>query len=176
MMVCALLVNIMDHRKCFMQTLIGLGYITQYSCSMFHIRQHGNLWARLRTAISEISFWRLPFDNLDFRMKFAKKLTVANGSGTLKRMLHLLTSQVTFRSNVSSEPKYDRSSSCELKESHFKISHSRDQWTKYCKAVFYGVPSMSKIQVIVKQRDCVGGGDDTTCDTTKPEHRCSHNQ
>ena len=29
MMVCALLVNLMDHRKCFMQTLVGLGCYAQ---------------------------------------------------------------------------------------------------------------------------------------------------
>ena len=29
MMVCALLVNLMDHRKCFMQKLVGLGCYTQ---------------------------------------------------------------------------------------------------------------------------------------------------
>ena len=114
MMVCALLVNIMDHRKCFMQTLVGLGCYAQglrdkgfkllnalgVSCSIFHIRKHGNLWACLRLAISEInlqSFRQVTFDNLDFRMKFAKKLTVVNGVGTLKRMLHLLTSQDTFQ-------------------------------------------------------------------------------
>ena len=91
MMVCALLVNIMDHRKRFMQTLVGLGCYAQglrdkgfkllnalgVSCSIFHIRKHGNLWARLRSAISEInlqSFWRVTFDNLDFRMKLPKNL------------------------------------------------------------------------------------------------------
>ena len=52
MMVCALLVNLMDHRKCFMQTLVGLGCYAQglrdkgfillnalgVSCSIFHVR------------------------------------------------------------------------------------------------------------------------------------------
>ena len=73
---------------------------------------------------------------------------------------------MTFRSNVSSEPKYDRSSSCDLKdlkESHFKISHSRDQWTKYCKAVFDEVnkdtvnsitfESDQKVPLLVKVRN-----------------------
>ena len=49
-------------------------------------------------AINDIdvkSFWRVTFDNLDFRMRFAKKISA--GGGQLKRMLHLLTSQVSFR-------------------------------------------------------------------------------
>ena len=52
------------------------------TCSMFHIRQHGSLWARLRKAISEISpsaFWRVTFDNMDFKMKFAKKSDSGGG-------------------------------------------------------------------------------------------------
>ena len=101
MMVCALLVNIMDHRKCFMQTLVGLGCYAQglrdkgfkllnalgVSCSILHIRNHGNLWAHLRSAISEInlqSFWRVTFDNLDFRMKFAKKIYCSKWYGNTK--------------------------------------------------------------------------------------------
>ena len=154
MMVCALLVNIMDHRKCFMQTLVGLGCYAQglrdkgfkllnalgVSCSIFHIRKHGNLWARLRSAISEInlqSFWWVTFDNLDFRMKFAKKLTVANGVGTLKRMLHLLTSQVTFRlDKQSNKSKVSTHESVVLNESHFKINCNCKHWISYSKTVF----------------------------------------
>lgn len=113
-MICALLVNIMDHHKCFMQTLVGLGCYAQglrdkgfkllnalvVSCSILHIRNHGNLWARLRSAISEISlqsFWRVTFDNLDFRMKFAKKLTVANGTGTQTNITPNVTSYISTR-------------------------------------------------------------------------------
>ena len=44
--------------------------------------------------INPRAFWRLTFDNLDFIMKFAKKISVG---GHLKRMLHLLISQISFR-------------------------------------------------------------------------------
>ena len=94
-----------------MQTLLGLACYAQglrdkgiallsafgVINSAFHIREHGSLWARLRSAIKEtnpLAFWRITFDNLDFRMKFAKSVSTG---GHLKRMLHLLTSQVTFR-------------------------------------------------------------------------------
>ena len=70
--------------------------------SVSHIREHGSWWAKIRKAINEIdvqSFWRVTFDNLDFRMKFAKKISARGGQ--LKRMLHLLTSQwVKFSKNV----------------------------------------------------------------------------
>ena len=104
MTVCAILSNIMDPRCTCLQTLGGLLCYSQglrdkgmkilnacgVTCSMFHIRQHGSLWARLHKAIREISpsaFWRV---TLDFKMKFAKKID--SGVGQLKRMLHLLTS------------------------------------------------------------------------------------
>ena len=153
MMVCALLANIMDHRNCFIQTLIGLGCYAQglrdkgfkllnafgVSCSMFHIRKHGNLWARLCSAISEIdlsAFWRITFDNLDFRMKFAKKISVANGVGTLKRMLHLLTSQVTFRQEKPVRGASSLTTRKALSESSFNLNDTCDQWNKYSKSVF----------------------------------------
>jgi hypothetical protein len=55
-----------------------------------NIRDHGNWWAKFRKAIKEIdiqSFWRVTFDNLDFKMNFAKKISA--GGGQLKRMLYL---------------------------------------------------------------------------------------
>lgn len=86
MMVCSILANTMDPRACFMQTLLGLACYSQglrdkgvallnafgVTSSAFHIREHGSLWAKLRSAIKEINlraFWRVTFDNLDFRMK-----------------------------------------------------------------------------------------------------------
>ena len=108
MMICAIMANNMDPRDTFMQTLIGLACYAQglrdkgmkilnafgVTCSIFHIRQHGSCWAKIRDAVKEINphaFWRLTFDNLDFKMKFAKKISAG---GHLKRMLHLLTSQI----------------------------------------------------------------------------------
>ena len=46
--------------------------------SVFQVRQHGSFWAKVRSAIKElnpIAFWRVTFDNLDFKIKFAKKIT-----------------------------------------------------------------------------------------------------
>ena len=91
-MVCAILAN-MDPSVTFMQTLIGLACYAQglrdkgmkllntlgVTASVFHIRQHGSWWAKIRKAINEVSpkaFWRVTFDNLDFKMKFAKKFQV----------------------------------------------------------------------------------------------------
>lgn len=109
--VCAIMANNIDPRKCFLQTLIGLACYAQglrdkgmkllnsfgVTSSIFHIRQHGIFWAKVRKVIKELNllaFWRATFDNLDFRIRFAKKLSTG---GHLKRMLHLLTSQVSFR-------------------------------------------------------------------------------
>ena len=92
-MVCSILANVMD--PSFVQTLIGLACYAQglrdkgmkllntfgEMASIFHIRQHGS-WAKIRKAINEISLkasWRVTFDNLDFKMKFAKK--ISSGSG-----------------------------------------------------------------------------------------------
>ena len=105
----------MDARACFIQTLLGLACYSQglrdkgiallnsfgITASAFHTREHGSLWAKLRSAIKEINpraFWSVTFDNLGFRMKFAKCISTG---GHLKRMLHLLTSQVTFRKKVN---------------------------------------------------------------------------
>ena len=135
MMISAIMANNMDPRKCFLQTLVGLACYAQglrdkgmqllncfgVTSSIFHIRQHGSFWAKVRSIIKElnpISFWRVTFDNLDFRIKFAKKLS---SGGHLKRMLHLLTSQVSFRRN-SSEQFNDTKQTLsvkELKEDHF---------------------------------------------------------
>ncbi len=116
----SLLANTYDPSCCFFQTLIGLTCYSQglrdkgfrvlnalgVTTSISYIRQHGCIWARLRKAIDELNpkaFWRVTFDNLDFRIKFAKTL-VAGGGDSLKRMLHLLTSQVSFRCGTVSHP------------------------------------------------------------------------
>ena len=56
------------------------------TASIFQIHQHRSWWAKIRKAINEVSskvFWRVTLPN--------------SGSGQLKRMFHLLTSQVSFR-------------------------------------------------------------------------------
>ena len=91
MMICAIMANTVDPRNCFMQTLLGLACYAQgfrdkgikllnafgVTCTAFHVRQHGSWWAKMRDAMKEINpcaWWRVIFDNLDFRMKFAKKI------------------------------------------------------------------------------------------------------
>ena len=115
MMVCAILANNMDPRKTFLQTLVGLACYAQglrnkgmkllnsfgVTSSIFHIRRHGSYWAKVRKELNPSAFWRATFDNLDFKIKFAKKISVG---GHLKRMLHLLTSQVSFWHKSSSKP------------------------------------------------------------------------
>ena len=89
MMVCAIMANMMDTRSCLLQTLIGLACYAQglrdkgmkllngfgITSSVSHIREHGSWWAKIRKAIDidVKSFWRVTFDNSDFRMRFAKK-------------------------------------------------------------------------------------------------------
>ena len=147
MMVCS--TNTMDPRACFMQTLMGLVCYCQglrdkgiallnafgITSSAFHIREHGSLWAKLRTAIKELNplaFWRVTFDNLDFRMKFAKCISTG---GHLKRMLHLLTSQVTFRKQ-SNNPVNNNSDPVTISQQHFNLEHDNSEWKKYSECTF----------------------------------------
>ena len=151
MMICAIMANNMDPRNCFMQTLIGLACYAQglrdkgikllnafgVTCSAFQIRKHGSWWAKMRDAIKEINpraWWRVTFDNLDFRMKFAKKISVG---GHLRRMLHLLTSQVTFRQNSNTQFNNDTPlvKESDLKETHFKIDQDKE-WLNFAKSTF----------------------------------------
>ena len=152
MMICAIMANNMDPRICFTQTLLGLACYAQglrdkgikllnafgVTCSPFHIRQHGSWWAKMRDAMKEINphaWWRVTFDNLDFRMKFAKKISVG---GNLRRMLHLLTSQVSFRKN-SDHPfnnKTPLTKPTDLKTAHFEIEHDNKEWLNFAKSTF----------------------------------------
>lgn len=100
----------MDPWVTFLQTLIGSACYSQglrdkgfkilnVFASVFRIRQHGSVWTKSRSALEELSskaFWRVTIDNFDFRIKYAKKIMECC-SGALRRMLNLLTSQVTFR-------------------------------------------------------------------------------
>ena len=102
----------MNPKAIFLQTLIGLiAYAyglkdTGFSllnmlgccCSIDQDRNHGSFWAKKRTASDEllrdiVALWRVSFDNLNYRIKYAKKLTTSGP----KKMLNLITSQVCFR-------------------------------------------------------------------------------
>ena len=152
MMICAIMANNMDPRKCFLQTLIGLACYAQglrdkglkllnsfgVTSSIFHIRQHGSFWAKVRSAIKELNltaFWRATFDNLDFKMKFAKKLSTG---GNLKRMLHLLTSQISFRHSSSQQfnDNKPKLSTTDLKESNFTLDNENSEWLRFCKCTY----------------------------------------
>lgn len=167
-MVIAILTNAMDPRNTFLQTLLGLACYAQglrdkgfrilnafgVVCSIFHVRKHGSHWARLRSALTELDprrFWRLTFDNLDFRTKFAKKVEVRDNSCILNRMFHLLTSQVTFRKreldcNCKPETIAEITSvkPSQLKEKHFKLDNDDGQWTKFYRSVFRSVCDVTK--------------------------------
>lgn len=153
MMVCAILANMMDARSCCLQTLIGLACYAQglrdkgikvlnafgITNSVSHIREHGSWWAKIRKAVNEIdvlSFWRVTFDNLDFKMKFAKKISA--GGGQLNRMLHLLTSQVSFRSSSqsNSNPLAPHTANPIPTENNFKLEHENSEWLKFCNSVY----------------------------------------
>lgn len=136
---------------------------------MYHIRDHGNWWAKIRKAIKEIdiqSFWRVTFDNLDFKMKFAKKISA--GEGQLKRMLHLLTSQISFRRAsqdgatktttpppTSTSPTVQSTGSTgalptsstpkpKVTEKHFEIEHENSEWLKFSSGIFHVINKYKK--------------------------------
>ena len=102
----------MNPKAIFLQTLIGLiayayglkdmGFsllnMLGCCCSIDQVRNHGSFWAKKRTASYEllrdnVALWRVSFDNLNYRIKYAKKLTTSGP----KKMLNLITSQVCFR-------------------------------------------------------------------------------
>ena len=86
----------MNPKAIFLQTLIGLiayayglkdlGFnilnMLGCCCSIDQVRNHGSYWAKNRTASEEllrenVALWRVSFDNLNYKMKYAKKLTTA---------------------------------------------------------------------------------------------------
>ena len=72
------------------------------TCSVDHIRAHGSYWASRHKPILQLDvkkFWRITIDNLNFYLKFAKNLS--ESSGGAKKMLNLLTGQVTHQISVS---------------------------------------------------------------------------
>ena len=149
-MICSLLSNLKDPHNTLLQTLIGLysyanglrdrGFkvLNEFgvSSSIYHIREHGNLWASARSAVTELNqnaFWRVTVDNLDFRMKFSRKVvTGITGAGDIRRMLNLITPQV---------PQFGPMTHCsipmtELLETNFKIEYKDGEWKKYGRSSF----------------------------------------
>ena len=153
-MICSLLANLKDGRNTFLQTLLalycyghglrdkGFKLLNAFgiTCSIRHVRDHGARWAKARSAVTELDvkkFWRLTFDNLDFHMKYAKKV-IGDSVGTLNRMLHLITSQVSFRTQL---PLYGRRTNTtmnitELKEEHFKVTFRDTDFKMFNKSTF----------------------------------------
>ena len=108
----------MNPSAVFLQTLVGLvcyayglsdmGFsilnMLGCTCSIDQIRKHGSYWANNRVTSDELQatesmFWRVSFDNLNFKIKYAKKLTTPGP----KKMLNLITAQVCCR-NVPTVP------------------------------------------------------------------------
>ena len=64
-----------------------------------YIRKHGDHWTTLRNAVDELDrtkLLRVSFDNLNYKIKFAKKLGDSESGGP-QRMLNLITGQAVFR-------------------------------------------------------------------------------
>lgn len=101
----------MNPSAVFIQTLVGLVYglrdmgfsilnMLGCCCSIDQVRKHGNFWAKERNVSTELtatksSFWRVSFDNLNFKIKYAKKLTTSGPN----KMLNLITTQVCCRTS-----------------------------------------------------------------------------
>lgn len=72
-------------------------------------RSHGSFWASHRQAINELDaskFWRASIDNLNLNIKFAKNLL--EGSTGAKKMLNLITGQVTHQGRSKSSTSSDK--------------------------------------------------------------------
>ena len=73
------------------------------SSSIFHIRQHSRFWAKVRKIIKELNllaFWRATFDNLDFRIQFAKKLCTGGHFKFFITCLLVTTHKNVFRKAI----------------------------------------------------------------------------
>jgi hypothetical protein len=120
-MAIGMLCNIKNPSSIMMQTIIGLGMYANglrdsgfeilnkfgVSCGIKHIRRMANKWCELRKCIDEIDirgFWRLTFDNLNFRRKYAK--TFKDGGDVGGRQLDLLTGQASRRDVTAQQGAY----------------------------------------------------------------------
>ena len=110
--VIAILCNVQNSKCVMLQSVIGLAayayglrdkgfkLLNMYgiTCGIDHIRRLATEWSRSRKVTDELdekAFWRVTFDNLNFKGKFAK--TFAIGGEPEGRMLNLLTGQVSHR-------------------------------------------------------------------------------
>ena len=91
---------------CYAYGLRDLGFsilnIVGCCCSIDQIRKHGSFWAKKRSTSAELintgtKFWRVSFDNLNYKIKYAKKLC----SSGVNKMLNLITAQVCCRQTTS---------------------------------------------------------------------------
>lgn len=66
------------------------------SCSVDHVRRHGDYWSGQRSMMDELDLkklWRVSFDNLNFKLRYSKDI---KGEGGPKRALNLITGQVAY--------------------------------------------------------------------------------
>ena len=115
-MAIAILSVAMNPSAIFLQTLIGLvcyayglgdfgfNILNMFGCccSVDQIRKHGSFWVKKRFASDELKktktlFWRVSFDNLNFKIKYAKKLCTSGP----RKMLNLITAQVCCRQSYT---------------------------------------------------------------------------
>lgn len=111
-MIICMLCMAMKPANSFFQTLLGViaylfglrdrGFDILNSfgilCSVDQVRKHGKFWSEKRKVTDELNknaFWRVSFDNLNFKLKFAKCLGSALEG--IKKMLNLITAQVSIR-------------------------------------------------------------------------------
>ena len=93
------------------------------SCSIAKVRKMANKWAEKRKCVDEVDktgFWRVTFDNLNFKRKFAKTFTAGGTIGG--RMLNLLTGQVSFRSENQNTPTVENNPNDVHNENDFTTS------------------------------------------------------
>lgn len=148
-MVLAILCNILNKRCILIQTLIGLtlfaggvrNKITDIlcsfglTCSSNKINSQAHFWSQQRNATDELNpqrFWRISFDNLNFKRKFAK--TFQFGADVTGRMLNLITSQVSHTIAPTPTVNSIPSQKAKLEEKDFFLSEDSaegETWTKF---------------------------------------------
>ena len=90
------------------------------SCSIDHVRRHGDYWSSHRSALNELDvkkLWRISFDNLNFKMKYSKDL---KSDGGPDRALNLITGQVAHTHKQESTCVHEVPSLKELSQNKLK--------------------------------------------------------
>ncbi len=122
-MIISILCNIRNHHCILLQTMLGYtafaGGLKEKFINMFHmfgitcsaksISLYASFWSRVRNICKELNplkFWRITFDNLNFKRKFAKTFTSGDGIKVEGRQLNLITGQVSHR--LINTPEYDQ--------------------------------------------------------------------